>query len=335
MAAGELKVGLMLPNRGPIIQATTVEELLDLGVAAEARGWDSVWVGDSLLAKPRVEAVVMLSALAARTTRVRLGAACMASTPLRHPLLLAHQWASLDQISGGRTIYVACQGGGPGSGEFVEEFRAYGVEPSARMRRLEEAIEILRRTWAHDEVSFSGEHHVFENVTVLPHPAQQPIPLWLASNPDLSKPRNVESAFRRVAKYADGWQTTHTTPGDVAESLRLIKSYADQIGRPLPASFEVCVCANICVASDEETAFQEAKRFLDAHSRTSYSREFLDTWVAKGTVQQCVDTLSAYVAAGATTILLRISSFDQCRQFETVTEEVVPALRARHGVAVV
>lgn len=332
MTTQNVRVGLILPNRGPVMGATTIDELLDLAVDAERSGWDSVWVGDSLLAKPRVEAVVTLSAIAARTERVRLGAACMASTPLRNPLLLAYQWASLDQLSGGRTVYVACQGGGPGSGGFTEEFDAFGVEPGTRMARLEEALDIMRATWTGDEVSYAGTHTAFTGVTVLPRPVQQPLPIWLAANPDLRKPKNVASAYRRVARYADGWQTTHSTPEEVSRSLAIIGEYADELGRPLPPSFEVSVCSNICVAADEETAYTEAKRFLDAHSIADYSREFLDKWVAKGTPEQCVDTLAAYVEAGATTVLLRISSFEQRRQFEWVTAEVLPELRARSRV---
>src|SRR5215468_11727635 len=104
MAGGRVKFGLTLPNRGVVIGATTVAEMLQLAADAESAGWDSVWVGDSIFAKPRLDAMVLLGAIAARTTRVRIGPACFASTPLRNPLLLAYQWASLDLLSDGRTI---------------------------------------------------------------------------------------------------------------------------------------------------------------------------------------------------------------------------------------
>src|SRR6516165_3722646 len=93
------RFGLTLPNRGVIIGATTVEEMLEMAQWADGAGWDSVWVGDSIFAKPRLDAMVLLGAIAARTTRVRIGPACFASTPLRNPLLLAYQWASLDFLS--------------------------------------------------------------------------------------------------------------------------------------------------------------------------------------------------------------------------------------------
>src|SRR5271166_5730407 len=93
MATGRARFGLTLPNRGVIIGATTVAEMLEMAEWADTGGWDSVWVGDSIFAKPRLDAMVLLGALAARTKRVRLGPACFASTPLRDALILAYQWA--------------------------------------------------------------------------------------------------------------------------------------------------------------------------------------------------------------------------------------------------
>jgi alkanesulfonate monooxygenase SsuD/methylene tetrahydromethanopterin reductase-like flavin-dependent oxidoreductase (luciferase family) len=118
MAGGRVKFGLTLPNRGVVIGVTTVAEMLQLAADAESSGWDSVWVGDSIFAKPRLDAMVLMGAIAARTTRVRIGPACFASTPLRNALVLAYQWASLDFLSGGRTVFVACQGQ-PGAGVVI------------------------------------------------------------------------------------------------------------------------------------------------------------------------------------------------------------------------
>ncbi len=326
MATSRVRFGLVLTNRGVVIGATTVPEMLAIAEEAEAGPWDSVWDGDSILAKPRHDAITLLSALAVRTERVRLGVSCMASTPLRHPLLLAYQWSSLDHLSVGRTVFVACQGGGPGSGAFEQELRAFGVERDSRMRRMEEAIEILRLTSSAEHVSYNGRYTRFENITILPRPVQQPLPIWIAANPDLTKPRNVEAAYRRVARLGDGWQTTHTTPDDVRRSLGLIRGYAAELGRPLTPEFEVSVCSNICVNDDRAAAFAEAKRFLDTHSDTDYSADFLAKWVATGSAAECRAYLSRFIEAGATTILLRLSSFDQQRQFRLVTDDVVTRL---------
>ena len=79
MTESRVKFGLTLSNRGVVIGATTVAEMLQLAADAESEGWDSVWVGDSIFAKPRLDAMVLLGAIAARTTRVRIGPACFAS----------------------------------------------------------------------------------------------------------------------------------------------------------------------------------------------------------------------------------------------------------------
>src|SRR5579859_8192498 len=160
MASAAPRFGLTLPNRGVIIGATTVPEMLKLAQRAEATGWDSVWVGDSIFAKPRLDAIALLGALAACTQRVRLGPACFASTPLRDALVLAYQWCSLDFMSNGRTIFVACQGQPePGGGAFDKEFSALRVEPGSRMRRMEEAIEIMRLTSSREHVDYEGKYN--------------------------------------------------------------------------------------------------------------------------------------------------------------------------------
>lgn len=326
MAKQPVRFGLTLPNRGVIIGATTVEEMLTMAEWADGGGWDSVWVGDSIFAKPRLDALVLLGALAVRTKRVKLGPACMASTPLRNALLLAYQWASLDYMAGGRTIFVACQGQpGAGGGRFEEEFAAFGVEPSSRMGRMEEAMEILRLTSSQENASFQGEYNRFENITVLPRPVQQPIPIWVTANPDPSKPKMAERALRRVGQYGDGWMTTGNTPQSFADNLEAIRRYGREAGRELGPDFEACLYYNINVNEDREAAFEETKRFLDSYYSVDYSRAFLERWVAFGSPEECIDHLRAFVEAGATTITLRLTGYDQERQFKRVTDEVLPA----------
>src|SRR6476646_12019784 len=105
----KIAFGLTLANRGVTFGATTSDQMLEMAQIADASGlYKSVWVGDSLLGKPRMEAIALLCGVAARTKTVRLGPACMASFPLRDPVLLAYQWASLDLLSNGRSVLVVC-----------------------------------------------------------------------------------------------------------------------------------------------------------------------------------------------------------------------------------
>ena len=205
--------GLTLANRGVIIGAVTVAELFDMARRGEDSGaFSAVWVGDSLLAKPRLESIALLSALAAITTKVKLAVGCMATFPQRHPALLAQQWASLDVISGGRSWLAVCLGGpNEQSPAQALEHKVMGIKDTERVARLEEGITILRKLFHEEKASHKGRFYEFEGVTIQPRPVQNPLPIWIASNPTgltwkdgASAPTPaVEKGLRRVAKFAD------------------------------------------------------------------------------------------------------------------------------------
>jgi alkanesulfonate monooxygenase SsuD/methylene tetrahydromethanopterin reductase-like flavin-dependent oxidoreductase (luciferase family) len=241
--------------------------------------------------------------------------------------VLANEWASLDRLSEGRTIFVPCQGeGGTGGGAFQREFAAFGYDPKARMRRMEEAIEIMRLTSKGTNVSYAGEFARFDDVTIEPRPVQQPIPTWVTANPSFERPRNVESAYRRVAKYGDGWMTVVRTPKEFRKSLPMIRRYADEEGRKLPATFEVCLYYNINVNEDEQAAYDESKKVLDLYYGVDWSEAYHRAWTALGAPAKCAAKLQEYVDAGVTTVLLRPASFNCLEQYRRVTEEVLPRL---------
>src|SRR6266849_6290423 len=156
--------GLTLSNRAVVLGRVKASDLIELSVEAEASGaFDAVWAGDSLLAKPRLESVSLLSALAGATRRIRLGVGCMATFVHRHPVMLAHQWASLDVLSGGRSWLAVCLGGpDEASAAQAIEHRAMGVRSSERVERLEEGIVILRKLFQEKGVSHAGRFYRFE-----------------------------------------------------------------------------------------------------------------------------------------------------------------------------
>src|SRR5215813_11176860 len=178
-----MRFGLTLPNRGVLFGVTTPAQMLRMAqIADDSEVFQSVWVGDSLLGKPRMESIALLGGIAASTNRVRLGPACMASFPLRDPVLLAYQWASLDLLAGGRTILVTCTGIVPQAGGRLED-ALYGVDNAARVGRLSEWITLLKLLWTEDNVTFEGKHYRCENITIEPKPAAKPRPpIWIANN---------------------------------------------------------------------------------------------------------------------------------------------------------
>src|SRR5436190_592126 len=279
-----MKIGLTLPNRGVLFGVTTPEQMLQMAeIADRSEAFESVWVGDSLLGKPRMESVTLLAGIAARTKRVRLGPACMASLPLRDPVLLAYQWASLDLLAEGRTIMVGCTGIVPQEGGRIEA-AVYRVAPKDRAGRLVEWITILKRLWTEDNVSFEGEHYRFENVTIEPKPAAKPRPpIWIANNATGSKTL-IERTHQRVVDHADGWETSISEPSDVRWRLEDIRQKARDSGRD-PASIETHLYHNINVNEDKGAALAESQRFL----REYYGMDMDERarhWVATGSPEQ-------------------------------------------------
>lgn len=326
----QTKFGLTLSNRSVVLGISDVPAMLELTRAADAATvWDSVWLGDSIFAKPRLDVMVALGAMAAVSERVKLGVGCMASAPLRDALLMAYQWASLDFVANGRTIFVACQGQREaGGGQFAEEFAAFGIDPATRSKRMEEAIDVMRLISTTESASYHGEFNHFDDITVIPRPVQQPLPIWVTANPNPAFPKLKASALERVARLGDGWMTTANTVESLRENLADVHRYADAAGRDLGDDFEVCLYYNIHVTDDREAGMQTTADYLRDYYGVDYDRDFLERWVAVGDPARCQDEIRKFMEAGATTITLRLVGHDEKHQFKRVTEEVLPGLMA-------
>jgi probable F420-dependent oxidoreductase len=189
-----VKLGVHLPQFG---RAAGPDSIRRAAVQAEELGFDDVWVSDHIAvpdgaAYPPAflyEPVITLTWAGAATARVGLGTTVLI-LPYRHPLHLAKELASLDQLSGGRVI------AGAGVGWLEGEFDALGVPFAERGLRTDEAIDALRACWADDPVSYKGRTTSFEGMKVRPKPAH-PIPIWLGGS--------SEPALRRAVAKADGW----------------------------------------------------------------------------------------------------------------------------------
>ena len=326
--------GLTLTNRAVVLGRQTARDLLDITIAAEQSGvFDAVWVGDSLIAKPRLESIALLSALAAVTSRVRLGVGCLATFVHRHPVLLAHQWASLDVISGGRSWLAVCLGG-PDEQSRAQaiEHAAMGVRSDERVGRLEEGMVILRKLFAETGVSFAGRYHSFESVTIEPRPVQQPYPIWIASNPTgltwkgggSASEAAVERAYRRVARHADGWMTNKLSPEEFRREWARIAAMARDEGRD-PTRIGTALYHNININEDRQAALAESKTFLDTYYTSNFSAAFVEGWTVAGGPKPCVEQLRAYLEAGVGHVALRLTSWDQRGQLRRFLDEVAPA----------
>jgi alkanesulfonate monooxygenase SsuD/methylene tetrahydromethanopterin reductase-like flavin-dependent oxidoreductase (luciferase family) len=323
-----VQFGISLPNRA-ILFGYPWELLQRTAQRAEDSGcFDSVWVGDNFLSKPRLEAIVALSALASVTHRVKLGTVCLASFPLRDPLLLAIQWASLDVISGGRTILTVCLGASAKAGpQFAAELAAMRIPSRERVPRLEEGIALLRGFWGAEPVTFAGEIYSYDNVDPLPKPIQPRVPILLAVNPPPGTDPTVEErALRRVARLADGWQTDGTPPAVFRDRWNRIQAYAAEEGRADEVT-EATLHLMVNINDDAEAAYRESVEFLDKYyGAGTVSSEFLETWLALGPPEAVAAKIAAFLDAGCTTPILRFTSPHQLEQIERCIGEVMPAL---------
>src|SRR5262252_5893901 len=275
--------GLILANRAVVLGAVKVADLVDLTVQAERSGFfDAIWAGDSLLAKPRLESVTLLSALAGVTTKLRLGVGCMATFVHRHPVMLAHQWASLDVLSGGRSLLAVCLGG-PSDANAAQaaEHTVMSIPSAERVGRLEEGIVILKTLFGGKNVSHHGRFYSFDNVTLEPRPVQQPCPIWIASNPTgltwkggaSASDAVIERSFRRIARYADGWMTNKLSPDEFKAQWARITAMAREEGRD-PTQLGSALYHNVNINEDRQAALEESKKFLDTYYTSNFSAAF-------------------------------------------------------------
>jgi alkanesulfonate monooxygenase SsuD/methylene tetrahydromethanopterin reductase-like flavin-dependent oxidoreductase (luciferase family) len=329
-----MKLGLLLPNQGVVFGATTVPELLELAEHAEASGvFESLWVGDNLLAKPRLESVTLLSALAVRTKNMRLGTACMASFPLRDPIVLAAQWGALDCLSDGRTVLTACIGGGPAKGNiagaFDSEYDAMKIDPRDRIGRLEEGIQVLRVLWQNDPATFRGKFFSFDGIAVRPPPVLKPCPpIWIANNPWVfgdTKSGMINRQVDRVARLADGWMTVGATPEQFDGAWRQIQDAAVGHGRDAQV-MENSIYFNLNVNDDKAAAYTESKKFLDEYYSSDWPEWKVNVWTACGSPEYCAERIREYQAVNAQTMIIRFASYDQKPQLARFLKEVVPLI---------
>lgn len=317
----DMTFGLTLPQRGVFFGVTTVPDMLAMAGEADRSGvFDSVWVGDSLLAKPRPESLTLLGALAGVTNRVKLGVGCMASFPVRDPFMFAYQWGTLDMISGGRMWLAACTGI-VGGGASAREGANWGVADKERAPIMEENIELCRKLWTGEKITFEGKYHTYTDVAIDAKPVQQPCPIWIAANP--SQEPFVTRAMKRVADISDGWMTSEVFPGLFSMLYGKLKESLNETGQDAE-SFPNILYHNINVGGDPESSLEESARFLNEYYGPVFSPAMVKAWTVAGTPQQCIERICDLKAQGAQSMTFRITAWDQPGQYQRLVNEVLP-----------
>ncbi len=318
--SGKLRLGILLPTRGVLLDDSGsggLGPILRMAKAAEAAGLDSVWVGDSLTAKPRLEPLTTLAAIATHTRRIRLGTAVMLPA-LRHPVLLAHAAGTVDLISEGRLVLGVGVGGAFNDAQ-QREWRSAGVEPSERAGRMEEVVRLLKRLTAGETVSHTGRHFELNEVQVRPrsrHPGGVPVLVachWRAGR---------DSQFRRSATLGDGYISISDYPEEYAQVTERVRHHAKAARKDFGA-LEAAFYMTVNLGQDTQRATDEADAFL----RKYYGANIWgDRWGPFGPPELAAERMRRYAGAGAGTIIVRFASFQQERQLDAFLSEVVPLL---------
>ncbi len=309
--------GLLLPTREIVMNQEIPDfgQIVDLAEQAEALGFDSVWVGDSILARPRFEALTTLAAIAARTQRVRLGTAVLLPV-LRQPVVLANQVANLDLVANGRLILGVGIAGNNAS--VAAEFAACGVPIARRIGMFEETLTLMRRLWTEPEVTFQGRYFKVQSVRLGLRPLQPSgVPLWLAGSGD--------NALRRVLRLGDGWLPISSPQAFTADWERL-KVLGQEMGRDA-RDLHRCLYTTLNVNPDVAQAQRELRAFIESYYGIPYEVQATRNGLCAGSPEQCSAWLQAFIHAGAQTIVIRFGSPDQNGQLMRFAEEVLPHFR--------
>jgi probable F420-dependent oxidoreductase len=255
----------------------------------EALGYDFIGCGEHVsFHGPTSNSFISLGVAAGATERIKLLSAIVL-LPLYPAALAAKLAATLDVASGGRYH----MGIGVG-GEMPREFEACGVPIAERGARTNEALQVIRRLWTEEKVTFEGRFNTLHDVSIQPKPRQQPLPIWVSGRKD--------AAMKRAARYGDGWMPYMYTPEMLQESIDKIRAWTLAAGRPVDA-VKPSIFAFTCCHADRDRAVDMAVAKLS----TQYAQDFskiADKYVIAGTPADCHARIQQYVEAGAGTVFL-------------------------------
>jgi probable F420-dependent oxidoreductase len=311
-----VEFGVLLPTREAIMSGRReTTSMLAMAEGAESAGFDSVWIGDSITARPRHEPLTLLAAVAARTRRMRVGTAVLLPA-LRHPVVLAHVVGTLDRVAEGRLILGV--GIAADTPAIRQEFEAVGVPFARRVGRFLETLEICRELWTRDDVSFRGTHFTLHGATVepKPHRAAGP-PIWIGGS--------GPTALREAARF-EAWFPTGPSVEFFSEHWPRVVEAARAAGRP-PGAVTGAAYVTLSLDPSASAAEQRLDRFLEmyyaAPARVIRARQACFA----GPIEGAAEWLQRWIDAGAQHILLRFAGGDQLAQVDQVASRIMPRLR--------
>jgi alkanesulfonate monooxygenase len=308
--------GLAIKNFVGPTETPDVDALLAYSQRAEALGFESLWAWDHVIlgvepAFPILDAVGTLTAIAARTTRIKLGTGVLV-LPLRNPTVAAKSLGTLDVISKGRLVL------GVAAGWYAREFDAVGVPFKQRGRLFERNFEILTKLWTQDRVTLQADEFNLREAVMVPKPAQRPRPPILIGG-------YVDAVLKRVATRADGWLTYFYTPESYRKGWEKILGFAREAGRD-PKTLTGTNQLAILVGKSRAETEEPMRKWLQTEWDVAAWSESTIEHAIRGSVDECVDQLRAHVASGVDRLIL-IPYRYQPEQVEIIAKEILPRLK--------
>jgi len=313
--------GYLLPTRGSVLSsddpetlaAKTQADIVQLAKRAEQSGFESVWIGDSIVARPRHAPLVTLASVAAATEAVTLGTAVYLPA-LRHPVVVAHQTATLDQLSGGR--FVLGVGAGSGSRGRVEH-ENLGVPFYERGAYLNESLEVLTQLWGGEPIDFEGEYHSLADAGIGFQPCSD-IPIYVGSryDPDRGFPVGVRE---RLVRFGDGWFPTRMTPDQYETGISTIRELVREADRD-PDGIDTVLYLDVVIGDTTQEARDKTAEFVEAYYPGEATENgMVDGFVehgAIGTPDRVREQITAFERAGVETFVVRFATTNQRDQFQ-------------------
>jgi alkanesulfonate monooxygenase len=307
--------GLAIRNFVGPGEVPDVEAIYAYARRAEALGFESLWAWDHVLlgvepAFPIVDSIAVLAAVAARTSRIKLGTGVLV-LPLRNPVVAAKQLGSLDLISGGRLVL------GVAAGWYAREFDAVGVPFRQRGRQFERNLDILLRLWTEERVTLKTDEFHLREAVMVPRPAQRPRPPVLIGG-------YVDAVLRRAGTLGDGWLTYFYTPESFTRNWATVRAHARAAGRD-PDRLTATNQLAIYVGESRARTAADMRHWLSTEWDTAGWSESTIEHAIHGSPAECVEQLRAHVATGVHRIIL-IPYRYRPEQVERIATEVLPRL---------
>ena len=315
MTGKQTAFGIAMRNFTRYPEMPDARALVDYGVRMEELGYESLWAWDHVLlgvdpSFPIHEPLLILTAVAARTSRIKLGTGILVM-PTRNPVILAKELATIDHISNGRLIV------GAAVGWYKREFDSLGVDFTKRGKVMEQSLEIINRLWTEPKVDGEYPPYNLRGAVMYPKPVQKPRPLLLIGG-------YVDAVLKRAATKGDGWLTYYYTAESFARTWEKVRGFAIEAGRN-PDELTSTNQLPICVGPRAKIEGPMKHWLQTEWDYASWSESTIESAIM-GTPEECVEQLEKHIATGIDRIIFVPYKYEK-EQVEAIATDIIPKLK--------